>query len=220
MRRYWGLGLGCLLLCVYSGVARAQSLNLTQTYPDADGNFFGFTYTYNATSNVGVFTIATSHVSETASTFDLTAYLQIVGGQVQAIPQAQLPNGDVDKLLVKGTPTAGSPTDYIDSTNLGEFGFGPSDTNAGADFEFAFTQDSSGTAFPAGWSIGAIIFADGLHYTSGSQPASSAAPDFTRGFSASDSLGDTANVFPEPSSGVLMLSCIFGIARRRRRPVN
>ncbi len=224
MRRFWGFGWAFLLMLMISGIARAQSLNLTQVYPDADCNFFTFNYTYNAGTNVGVFSItstdfqswfttASSHVSMTSgsSTFDLTAYLQIVGGQVQAIPKAQLPVGDNDSLVVKGTPTGGSATDYIDSTTLTQFGFGPSDTNAGADFEFAFIQDSNGTAFPTGSAIGAIIFGPTNETGSGN------APIFTENFTTKSSLSDTANVFPEPSSGVLMLCSVLGIARRRRR---
>jgi hypothetical protein len=220
MRRFWGIGAGLLVVLVYAGGAMGQTLNLTQTYPDAEGSFFNFTYTYS--NGVGKFSItstdfsawyttASSHVSISSGTFDMTAYLQVVGGQVSPIPQASLPQGDTDSLLVKGTPSGGNPTDYIDSTNLFAFGTGPGDTNAGADFEFAWRQDSNGTAFPTGWAIGAIIFGPT------NESGSSNAPIFTENFASGDSIDDQMNVFPEPSSGVLMLVSVFGIARRRRR---
>jgi hypothetical protein len=231
MRRYWGLGLGIVLLFVYSGTAKAQ-LNLTQTYPDAEASSFGFTYTYNSTTSVGKFVItstnfsawftsASSHVSESAATFDMTMYLQVEGGVAQAIPTASLPGGDVDSLLVKGTPSGGSPTDYIDSTTLSAFGVGPGGTYKSSDLESVWQQDSSGTAWPTGWTIGAILFASNgvLYNTPSGQPSGSPAIDFTRDFTADDALTNQANVFPEPSSGALMLTCVFGIARRRRRQV-
>jgi len=225
MCRSWVLIFGLVGILAGAGVVQGQSYPLTQDDPDANASFFSYSYTYNSGSNVGKLTITSTSFNQftqsptsgsvgvSSSTFDLTAYLEIISGKPVAIPAASLPGGDVDSLVVKGTPTGGGATDYYDSTELDSFGFGSGDTNNGVDMEFLFRQDGSGTETWPNWPIGVIVFGGTTQTPSGS------APNFAANFNDKSVSNDVANIFnvPEPSSAVLMLGSFVLFARRSRR---
>jgi len=106
VRRSWALGLGLLGLLVGSGVAKGQTLNLTQEYPDADLVYY--TYSYSATTGEflvsdHLFTSPSSHYASFSQWFTSNS----VG---PTIANSATPSFNMDVYINSGTTNGGLDT--------------------------------------------------------------------------------------------------------------
>ena len=225
MSRLWILVWGVGALVISSGIVQAQSLSLTQTYPDA--LLGSFTASYTASTDK--FVVTDSGFSFTDwytsngvgpnpmvdGTFSMTVYISNTG---VPLTYSQLSTaGDVDSVSITRKPSsgpgAGTFVDYLDTNSSPSSSSllikdGYSGSKTAAIYEFEFVADSSATATYAGGDWGMILTGP-----------ENETPGFGANFTVSPSYDEAGNAFavPEPSSAALMVGTLFMFARRSRR---